>query len=630
MTTTWCPELSADPAVMFAADAHSRFMGLGKSTYDLAMAHLTELGDIALEPVAFDASFDYQGPDPTNVFRRPTRPNFDLSDIKFNAPDIPALPPSFSPNPIQVDPVPEIDADAPVLSFGVKPNLPSVVEPTKPQLDDNLDVPLPPNYVLPAVPSFVQLNMPSAPDIVIDDFTEDRPVFIEPPFNNDWTFVPEAYTSVLKDQLIGEVQRMLAGQEALPAPIERAIFERMRGRNDIEARRALDTASAEFASRGFNEPPGILSDRVSEIVQANQSANASASRDAAIKQYEESLANLRLALQQGAALEGVYIGLHVEMQRFALQAAQAQREADIAVLNARISVFNARLEAFRTDAAVFRDRVQAKLAQIEIFKAQIEAERAKGEINDQKVRVYESQLRGLQAMAEFYRTQVEGVKTRADMNRAKIEGYKAELDAYGERWRAYAVEWQGFSANAEAEGKRADVFKSLVEANGQRVSAWSTSQNTKMDVEKLRMAQYGVDLDAWKAGLALTATNIDAERARLSAATSLAEAETRIYAADAEVERTLTESLSQAVRIGLEMAKTKVDTNMAVANAKVSQATNLVNQQISIRDSIAKIAAQLSAATMSAMSYSAGVSSGRSRSNSCSTNYSFNGEIADA
>ncbi len=357
---------------------------------------------------------------------------------------------------------------------------------------------------------------------------------------------------------------------------------------------------------------------------------AEASRDAAIKQFEESLANQRMAIAQGAALEGTLAQLHTDEQKLMLQAATFQRETVIAVLNARISVFNARLQAYQTDAQVLRDRIQAELAKVEVFRAQIEGERARGEINEQRVRLYESQLRGVTTLADFYRTRVEAVKVQADINRFGIDKYRAQVDAYEARWRAHVAEWQGYTASVEGEGKRADLYRTLVDANAKRVDAWAASNNMQFEAERLRMAQHGVDLDVWRAGITRWDATLSGERARLAAVGQAFDAKARIYSADAGVEQAASAAADRSFELGLARERADVDVQLQQAQMRIQQMLGLLAQSAEIQRAKAQISSQLAASTMSAVNYGASVSSGRSKSNSCSQNYSFQGEIADA
>ena len=629
MATTWCPDLSADAAVTLVGSAHDKFMELGTTTYTMAVSNLQALNSVRLDPIDFNVDFRFA--DPQATFQRPRRPDLDEGALEFRAPDVP-LPsaPGFVAAPINISQAPELDAQPPTLAFGAKPVTPNVVEPALPVDPAEIVLPLEPNYVLPAVPTFEALNLPDVPNISLPEFDAEKPIFIEPPFNDTWQFEAEPYVSTLVDTLTATLTPMIVGSEALPKIIEDAIFQRARSRIEVETQRNVEQAVAEFAARGFSEPQGMLAGRILEIRQTGQSATAEASRDAAIKQFEEALANQRMAIAQGAALEGTLAQLHTEEQKLMLQAASFQRETVIAVLNARISVFNARLQAYQTDAQVLRDRIQAELAKVEVFRAQIEGERARGEINEQRVRLYESQLRGVTTLADFYRSRVEAVKVQADINRFGIDRYRAQVDAYEARWRAHVAEWQGYTASVEGEGKRADLYRTLVDANAKRVDAWAASNNMQFEAERLRMAQHGVNLDVWRAGIARWDATLGAERARLAAVGQAFDAKARMYSADAGVEQAASAAADRSFELGLARERAEVDVQLQQAQMRIQQMLGLLAQSAEIQRAKAQISSQLAASTMSAVNYGASVSSGRSKSSSCSQNYSFQGEIADA
>ncbi|MGH8073630.1 MAG: hypothetical protein ACREO4_06105 [Lysobacter sp.] len=623
-----CDTITIPQAEILVNDAHGRFTELGTQTYNLAIGNLGRLAEVDLAQTHFSVSFDFE--EQLAAFQRPARPNIDWNAFEFRDPGNVGAAPAFTPTALQFDSAPEFDHAPPTLTFGPRPNAPDVAVPTAPAAMIDIDVPLPPDYVLPEVPTLLQLNLPDAPDVQIPAFTAEAPVYVEPPFQEDWSFEPTAYVGRLMDELTAKLKPMIMGQEALPPAISAALFERNRSRIEIETGRAVEQAVSEFSQRGFYEPNGMLNGRVMGARQTGQNAIAEASRDVAIKEFEEALANLRFAITQGAALEGVSINLHAAEQGLLLQAATFQRESALAVLNYRITVHNAKLETYKTEAAVARDRIQAALAKVEVFRAQIEGERARGEINDQKVRVYESQLRSLQTMADFYRERINAVKVQAEINREGIERYKIEVDAYGERWRAHVAEWQGYSAGIEGEGKRADLYKSLVEASTERTRAWSLSQNMKIDAERLRMDQHGQSLDVWRAGLTRVEQLLSTERGRLAAVGQGADAQARMYVADAGVEQAASAATDRSFELGLSKERAAVDTQLKVAEMKITEARGLIDQALEMRRAQAQISSQLAASTMSAVSYGASVSSGWSQSKSCGQSFNFSGEIVDA
>lgn len=629
MATTWCPDLSGDPTVMFVGEAHEKFMNLGDRTYEIAVSNLEGLNNLPWSDPVFNVSFNFDGQ--LTPFKRPTKPSIDDSALEFREPGASIGPaPDFIPAPINFDTAPEIDAEPPVLTYGAKPQPPAITAPNAPSPSAPIQIPDAPAYVLPQLPTLEQLNLPSVPDIVIPEFEGQRPVFIEPPFNQNWTFEPKPYTETLVETLTDTLRQMIVGSPALPQLIEDWLFNRGRSRIELETNRAVDQAFADIANRGFSEPQGVTFGRAAELRQAGQNSIAEVTRDILIKQIEETLANQRLAIAQGAALEGTLIQLHIEEQRFLLQAAQFQRETELAVLNYRIQVFNAQLQGYQTDAAVLRDLIQAQLAKVEVYRAKIEGERARGEINDQSVRLYLAQLQGVQTMADFYRTQVETVKVRADIDMQAIERYRAEVQAYAARWDAHATEWQGYTAGVDAEAKKADVYRTLVDANSKRVDVWATKGDFAVRAEELRLSQHGKQLDVWQAQLRRFEALLDTERARIASVGQAVDAKARIYTAEATVEQAASAASDRSFELGLARERANMEAQIENARSDLQKALAVLSQYTEIQRAKAQISSQLAASTMSAVNYGASLSSDRSKRNSCSSNFSFSGVIADA
>ncbi len=629
MASTWCPDLDGDIGATLVALAHDKFMKQGKETYDLAVSNLDDLNMGGFEPISFVIPFEFEGQ--LTPYRRPTKPTFNEQDLEFRDPGIEVGPaPAFNPTPLQFDDAPEFDAPPPSLSYQARPNTPNIQAPTAPSAPAPLVMPASPDYVLPDVPTFESLNLPAVPAITLPLFEGQRPQFIDPGFNVNWQFEPEAYTRNLVQQITDTLKPMIVGSPSLPRIIEDAIFQRGRSTIEVETNRAVDQAFADTANRGFSQPQGVTMGRAAQLRQAGLNSIATTQRDVMIKQFEETLASQRFAITQGAALEGTLVQLHIEEQRFLLQAASEQRDTAVALLNYRATVFNMQLESYKTDAQVLSERIRAELAKVEVFRAQIEGERARGEINEQRVRLYVGQLQGVQAMADFYRTKVEAVKVQADVQMQAIERYRTEVQAYTARWDAHATEWKGYIASVEGEGKRADVYRTLVDANAKRVDAWASSQNMKIEGEKLINDQQRLKVDVWRTGLERAEQSLANERARLAAVGQSIDGRARIYTAEADVEASVSAANDRSFQLGLERARAVVDTQLRTAETRIQQALAVLAQWVEIGKAKASVAAQLAASTMSAVNYGASVSSGRSKNNSCSTNFSFQGEIADA
>lgn len=627
MATTYCLPPNS-PAYNLVGYAQEKFMNLGDRTYKMVEDSLGTLDNVGLDPVEFNISFDFGGQ--LTPFNRPSKPAFSASDFEIRVPGDVSPPPVFLPGIVAGTEAPALDAQEPSLSFGVKPQRPVVAMPKMPAMPAELDFPDLPNYSLPALPSFEQINLPSLPDIDLPQFSAALPELVEPPFDDSWSFQPTVYASELKGDLEASIKGMLQAKAALPEHIEAAIFQKGRSRIDIETAREVDQLLTDFAGRGFNVPTGMMTAQIRDVRQRGQDRIAEFNRDAVVKQYEETLQNLRIALSQGAALEGVYINLHVEEQRFALEAARYSRESTIAVLQYRLSVFQARMQGYQIQAQVLRDRIQAELAKVELFRAQLEGERVRGEINEQRVRLYAEQIRSVNMLADFYRTQVEAVKVKADAQRLTFDAYKTAMDGFDSLWRAHVAEWQGYTAGVEGESKRVDVFRTLVDAQAKRVDAWKTGEEMRVDRERLRIQQYGQQLDGWRALLSKREADLATERARLGAVASRSDAEARMYTAEASVEQAASAANDRSFELGLARSRSVMEAGLKNVELKTQQAQWITAQAMSINDTKLKIGAQLAASSWSAVNYSAGVSASVSQSSGCSTNFSFNGEISDA
>lgn len=624
----WCNTVGPAVAENLVSLAHDKFMNRGDQTYQIAINNLNAMDNIPLDGVSFNVDFNFDGQ--LAAFNRPQRPVINAADFDFRPVGGVGTAPTYLFTPPAFDPAPVSTAVAPSLAFGARPQPPVVAIPIAPPPPGALVMPIEPGYVLPDVPTFEQLNLPSKPSLVLPTFNALAPVFVEPPFNETWDFNPQEYVPFLKNELVAAITPMLQAKPALPEAIEAMIFQKGRSRIEVERDRNIDAAVAEWGGRGFSEPPGMLNGTILELTQGAANQVAEYSREAAIKQYEETLQNLRFAITNGAALEGVYVGLHIEEQRFLLQAAQFQRDSALARLNAYVSVVNARTTIYQAEAGVFETRIRATLATIEIYKAEIEGELAKGQINEQRVKLYEGMLRGVGVLADFYRNRLEAVKIQSEAEKNVVDRYKAEVDAYDARFRAFASETQGYIAGVEGQGKVADVYRTLVDAEGKRIDQWSTASNLKLEAKKLEVIQHGQTLDVWKAGVTRFGSELEAERARLAAVGQRAEALAAIYRADADVEQASSASTDRSFELGLRKATTDADFQLKTAELYNTQHKGLIDSLIEIARAKMQVASQLAASSMSAVGYSAQVSSSNNQAKSCQSNFSFSGEIADA
>jgi len=623
-----CAIIAGDPAVNMVGNAQLFYTNLAQQSYQLAQQSVWGLNTVAIRPVDFTVNFDFD--QALTTFLRPDRPDIDFSRFELQAPAFPAAPPQFSPAEIALDAAPTLAAVEPVLRIVAPPQLPAFEAPGAAPRFNAPAMPEAPDYVLPELPVFERLNLPTVPTIQLPSFAAVAPREDFPVISDVFEFSPERYVSDLLDRTKASINRMQQGGTGLPAAIERALFERGRARLDDEESRAVQQAHDEFGARGFSEPNGVLAARVERVRQEARNRASDLNRDIAIRAQDVEIENLRFAVQQGVGLETALYGLAIEEQRIALAAATFARDSAVQLLNARISVFNARMQGYQVESQVFAERIRGELAKAEVYRAQIEGERARGEINEQRVRLYAEQVRTVGVLADVYRSQVQAVQTEAETNRTTIEGYRAEVQAYGERLRAYTAEWEGYRAVIDGERARVDAYDTSVRAFAARVQVWNSQQDVKFRREQLRIAQNGQQLQTWEADLRKSLALLQAESARISTFGVGVQAASTMYQSDSGVAQAESEANNRTFQLGLERERARVDTQLQLGQARVQENIQLLQLLTRVRETLAQVSSQLAASTMSAVSFSAGISSSRSASDSCSSNFNFNGEIADA
>jgi hypothetical protein len=618
---------TASPAVQFVQEGHNKFLGQVQTLLTSSVSQLDALAHFTTAPTTFSVNFDFNGQ--LTPFQRPTAPTIDETEFALQPQEQPGLPPAFAAETPDIAALPDYDVTAPTFTFGPRPERPAIARPTAPARPGALAIPDEPDYqrYIPGEVTLLDLNLPVMPDLTLPEFTSTRPGIAPFAVDTGDGFTPEAYTSALLTKIQSRVSTWMDGQEALPAAIRRALFDRARQRIVIEQAAAEEQAYDDFATRGFSQPQAMLAARIDAIRAKAQDQVGDAGRELTIKDFDETLANMRLAVSSGVQLEGVTINLHLEQQRLLLASAQNVRDTALAVLNGRIAQFNAELQGYQVDAQVLETRLKAELSKLDKVRLELEAEKLKGDINEQTVRRYQAQWEAVKALADFYRTRVEAVKVQADANRIPIEIFTKECEAFETLWSAYGKEWDGYRASVEGETAKATLHRNMVDAFAARSDAVVKHGGLALDRERLRLAEHGQSLQQYDASLRRLGLLLDNERARLAAVGQKVDAKAAIYRAHADVEQSASAAADRSFQFGLEAARARVDAQLEAAKIRSSESVALQQLMAEIAKALAQIQSQLAASTMSAVNYSANV--GTSDAWSRSYGVSWNGEAPD-
>lgn len=622
-----CPVLLGDPAVGMVTSAHANFIQLANGTYVLATQQAQNMQNFQVAPVQYSAQFNFN--DPLGTFQRPIKPTIDEGDFVFDSGVLGEIPeiPEFDQNNLNLDDAGDFNVSAPNLQLPARPGPLNARRPgDAPILVDRV-APVEPDYVLPALPVLEEILVPVRPNIVIPEFTAQRPDVTLPAIQQNWSFTPEQYISQLLDKVKGKISGMLDGGTGLPDAIRNALWEKAAGRQDEQELRQVQEVTEDFAAMGFTEPNGILVRRIEGVRQANQNLRAGLVRDLAIADADMEQKNLFFSVEKGIQLEGVLQQTFMQAQQLQLDAAKFAMDGSFRVLDAQIATIRLEFEIFQTDAQVFEARIRGALALAEVYRTDVEAAKLRGEMNQQLVDLYEAQVNTVKAMADFYNSRVNGFKAQVEADVSRVEAFRAVTQAYAEQVRAKEAEWGGYSKAVDAELGKVQVFDTLSRAFATRVSASSDKNRVQLALEQTRIQQHEAELRSWTASLRQSELFLTAERERLVAVTRAAEARANIYNSEAGVETAASAARDRTFQLGLERESKRADVSLRDAEIRVQENIQLTGFLVELQKAVGVILAQLAAGAMSAVSYSASVSSGRSEGRSCNTNISLEGEV---
>lgn len=617
---------AGNPAIQLTSEGWSTFQGFAQSAFALATQNIASLTSFTVDGAtipgvgSFSPTFGTFTPPPV-----PSAPNLETTGYSD-----PGEPPVVNIQIPEFTEIAEFTGVAPPIVPGREPvlrvtdpgnppplNLPDPIDPPEPELPDE------PPEMLPVV-------IPPPPDIDNVEFEGVPPdsSLIEFP-NMTFSYTYEEYTRELLDQVKSRLQSMLQGGTGLPAPVEDALRSRAYADVDREELRAVNQASAEVAARGFDEPNGIMLERVKIARSEARDKRYILNRDIYIRAQEVEIENLRFAVQQGLAYEAQTIALHLRAQEMILDAAKFERDTALAILNAKIAVFNAEVERYKADAQVYRDRVQAELAKVELYRAEIEAQKTINEVNKVSAEIYATQVRAAMTEVEIYVAQMNGLRAWAEIEVAKIEAYRAKVQAYGERVQAYVAEWGGYRARIEAEIAKQRAFEVSVQAYAANVQAAVNANQNKIEFKRLELGISEAQIRAYIARLEHMRTQIQAEGQRWSAQGAVYQGQAAIYGASGQVAQAQAATGNQAAQIAVAAYDAQSRNALAQAQIITTEAIQRAGLLLEAIKGATAASAQLAGASMSAVNFSAGVgyNAAFTDSQGCTTSYNYQGEI---
>lgn len=550
---------------------------------------------------------------------KPTWSDFTYSD-DFN-PSLPAIIDLTVPHGVD-DP-----GDAPDNPYNLKTEF-TTVDPF--DREEPGDAPFVEDVVIPDPPDDANITEPTLHNIIIKDivpvvipeFTAPLPNTsgIDLPTGN-FTWSEEDYDSAILQATQSRVAEFLAGGVGIPSYIWDAIWDRGRDKTIRDSNRLITETTNESASKGWSIPTGSQFKRIDEARQAAHNEISEYARELVIKEAEHEIENLKFAVAQGQALEGLLGGWYQQQVARALEAAKYKYQLEVEIFKAQISLFNAEISLFNAQVLQFKTLVEAELSKLEEQKLYLEGQKIIGELNMQEVAIYEANIKAYEASISAYNGLIKGILGKAENNKLKMEGYGIEVQAFGELVKAKTSEYEGLKAEISAEELKVGIFESMVKSYQTEVDAFSTKIDASYKPMDIR--QQNNDNEFKKFASTLTrqeSITKDKLQALENAATEF-DSKVKSYVIDVENEKNRSAVELKELGIATELAGQTTQANIATADNLTKAAISSVELLNKTSEAMARAYSQIAGSAMGVVNVGAQISDRTSNSASCSTRF---------
>lgn len=540
-----------------------------------------------------------------------TEPTFEDFQNLINQLDLIAIP-TYTP------PITSLDIPAPPAPIDTSG------APERPTLND-VTVPDDPNVAIPGAPDEIALNIPVTPVINLPTFEDMEVTFDTPNVNTVMQWDEPTYQSDTLDDIKGTIRRWLAGGTGMTPEVEAALFDRARDKLDTTAQKRVQESFDTFAAKGWTMPPGMLVEQVNAAQQESQQSAADLASDILSKSAEWEQENLRQAVQQGIALEGMLIQQFENVARRVFDASKARLDADVQMYGAYVSLFNARQSARQILVAVFEAKLKAALAPLDVMKAELEAEQLKGQLNETRARIYATKMEAVRAIVSIFEAKVNAARVKSDVERNKIDAFKADVDAFAAILQARKTAFDAYEAQMRGEGVKGQIVESYARAFAATVEGINGSNNNKINYVRAK-------IEAITTGVQKYTARLTAQREAIAAQAEAVRARASSFSADVQRFSAEIQMNTELARLVQQLAELRLRNNLAyyeVQQKAYDAAMSRTIQRAEIAEhglaAAGSMASQLAAGAMSAGHVQASLSGSGSAtaSNSASWNYNY-------
>lgn len=600
---------------------------------DLAVDRSGEALTEALEAIEAlkEAQLPSKLPDP------PTAPNLSAAynaSVNFSLganPDLgtitPQSEPQYVPEEIVIPDFAETIRDYVPLISGLTIPEPPVfalpAEPSEPAINTDIAIPDAPTPDYGSVPTLIDPELPTFVLPVLPVYGLTAPEFTDAAPDPFIQWQEPVYTSDIRDAVRAVLEVMLEGGTGLTPEVERAIWERARGREDAAALKLTQEARDLWGTRGHEHPTGQLNSQILVILDDAQRKANEHSREVMIEQAKLEQGNRQFAVQQAINYEQVFVNLFLQIVDRNFQIAKFGVEMQVTIFNARVTAFNARVAAFGAGVEAYKAQLEGAFAQIRAYEAQVNAERVKGEINKIRLEAFTAKVQAFTAQVAAFKALVEAAATQAQMEKNKVDIYRGEVDAYvgkinGQRaaFEAYQSRVQGEQAKAQLEEANAKAYSAYVQGVATRAELTFKDAEVRVQKNKL-LLEYAV------ANMQRLTQFTTQELNVIQAVAASYDVKTRRDMAAFEAQRALRDSERTTV---IELSRNMIARYSAMLEAWRTDAAHILaiaNLNSDSMKAAGQIAATLAAGAMAGTHVSAGVSgsAGATQSKGLSTSF---------
>ena len=577
-------------------------------------------------------------------FVRPTRPELN-EDIAFTVPAGLREQPStgwkagnnFS---IDAGSVPEFTAANPVLGIYA---FPSTALPTRPNDPDALVVPTyPDSPELPdtELPDLLEITLP---ELVVPDLSvilaqvaalrSSIPTAPSLPSDINYLALVRQFMNEAKPDiddilvnLVPSLEYLLSGESTgIPANVADLLRNRAFSAEDKQAFQAESEVLNDWLSRGFTLPGGALESRLLAVRQENRDKKWALNRDLWIEEAKQEIENLRTAIQQGIAYEGMHKDALTKLYGIAGQLAEQQANVTLKIIDAAIEIYKAKAQMWQIQFSVIKDEIQIELSKLEAYKTELEGQRLVSQLNQQTVDVYKAQLEAVNQRVAIYKTQVDATNSELQAELGKLEYAKSRVQIYTAEISAYETTWKAYGEAVRSDLGKVELHKSLTQAYAARVDAYGKNVDAEKAKASLEIEKLTLEVKEWETQIELFKAQLQAEVSRVESLTKIYESSVRVYATDAQIEETYV--TSELKKLDYDLSVEKFTADVAIKAAELEQTKLVETSKIAVGalDGVARTGAQLAGSAMSAMNVGASISSssGFSQSVGCSESYNY-------